>query len=177
LENGFKFNDIDIILISTMKINAQNLKNQIEEFTGIKAHLILIDYKSLISGISSDPLYAMMLSRCISKKRLIFNVKRKINYKLLDLNLLKSKTLIDGFEILKGDEKYYLTMNIISILLFIEGKKLSREIVNKEIEKILDTKVIDIKSNIINKNNFISKYGQIYDKTFNLIMENIKHEE
>ena len=172
LEQGFSFNDIDILLVSEKKINTETIKYEIENLIGIKTHIILLNSKSLYSGLSFDPLYILMLSKCVSSKRFIFNIKRKINYKLLDLNLLKSKSLIDNFEILNGNEKYYLILNMISILLFFQNKKLSKEIVNKEIEKLFSIKIQEIKENRI-KPNFLKKYKKIYNKTFNLIISNI----
>lgn len=177
LEPGFKFNDIDILIINEEKINAEALKEKIENSLGIKAHLISLNAKTLLTGISTDPLYTLMLSKCVSKNRLIFKVKRKINYKLLDLHLLKSKTLPDNFDILNGDEKYYLTLNMVSILLFIQNKKLSKENVNKDIEKLLSISIKELKENLINKQDFIKKYRTVYTKTFNLIMESIKDEK
>ena len=118
-----------------------------------------------------------MLSKCISKNRFVFNIKREMNYKTLDLNLLKSKTLIDNFDILNGDEKYYLTLNMVSILLFIQNEKLSKEIVNKEIEKIFEVKVNDIKRNMIKKDKFLNEYKNVYGKTFNLILDNIQNDK
>ena len=174
LEKGFKFNDLDILLIKEEKIETKNLSIEIENLTGIKSHVILLDNKTLVLGLSSDPLYSLMLSKCISKNRLIFNVKREINYKLLDLHLLKSKILFDNFDILGGNEKYYSTLNMVSIFLFIQGRKLSKEIVNKEIEKMFDVKIEEIKENTINKQGFLKKYKEIYNKSFNLIMEGIK---
>ncbi len=176
LEHGFKFNDIDILIINEKKINFEIIKSQIENTTGIKTHILLLDNKSLISGLSSDPLYLLMLSKCVSKNRLIFNVKREINYPLLDLHLLKSKTLTDNFEILSGDEKYYFVLNMVSILLFVQGKKISKEIVNKEIEKLFSISSKEIKQNLINKQDFIKKYKESYNKTFNLIMDGVKNE-
>jgi len=174
LEQGFNFNDLDILIINKQKINTQRIRSKIENLTGIKTHIIMLDKKTLISGMSSDPLYTLMLSRCMSKNRLIFKVERKINYKLLDLHLLKSKTLIDNFSILSGNEKYYLILNMVSILLFIQNKKLSKEIVNKEIEKIFCVKISEIRANLITKKDFIEKYKEIYNKTFNLILKNVK---
>lgn len=177
LEPGFNFNDLDILIINEQKINLDKIRSKIENMTGIKTHIILLDKKTLISGISSDPLYTLMISKCISKNRLIFKAERKINYKILDLLLLKSKTPIDNFGILSGNEKYYLTLNMVSILLFIQNKKLSKEIVNKEIEKIFSIKISEIKENLITKEDFIKKYKEIYNKTFNLIMESIKKKD
>jgi len=176
LEQGFKFNDVDLIIINEKKINTKSLKERIEISFGIKTHIILINNKSLISGLSSDPLYSLMLSKYISSKRIVFKVKRKPDYKLLDLHLLKSKTLIGNFSILNGEEKYYLTLNIVSILLFLQGKKLSKEIVNKEIEKTFNIEIESLKENIVDEK-FMKEYKEIYDKTFNLIMERIKNEQ
>lgn len=176
LEKGFGFNDIDILLINEKKINVNMIREEIEKMTGIKTHIILLNNKTLILGLSSDPFYNLMLSKCVSKNKFIFKIKRKINYKLLDLNLLKSKILIDNFEILSGNEKYYLTLNMISILLFIQGKKLDKETINKDIERIFNMKIKELKNNLINKRNFLRIYKEIFSKTFNLILDNIKRE-
>jgi len=173
LDRGFRFNDIDILFVKENNPDIKRLKEKIENI-GIKAHLIPIENKTLISGISTDPLYSMMLSKCISKKRIIINEKRNIDYKLLDLNLLKSKSLIDNFDILNGEEKYYLTLNMISILLFVQNKKLSKKLVEDSIEKTFNIEIEKIKYNLIEKSEFIKKYKEIYKKTFNLIMGNIK---
>ena len=174
LDKGFKFNDLDILFVKENKLDISKLKEKIENEIGIKAHIIPIENKTLISGISTDPLYSMMLSKCISKKRIIINEKRNIDYKLLDLNLLKSKSLIDNFDILNGEEKYYLTLNMISILLFVQNKKLSKKLVEDSIEKTFNIEIEKIKYNLIEKSEFIKKYKEIYKKTFNLIMGNIK---
>jgi hypothetical protein len=176
LEKGFKFNDIDLLLINEEKINAQIVKEEIEKIIGIRAHIIILTNKTLAYGLSTDPLYSLMLNRCVSLNKLIFNIKRNINYKILDLNLLKSKTLIDNFSILNGEEKYYLTLNMISILLFVQGKKLSKETVNAEIERQFNIKIDELKSNLIEKG-FIEKYEKIFNKTFSLILNNIKKKE
>jgi len=176
LEKGFGFNDIDILIISEEKANIEIVKEYIVNQIGIKPHIILIDNKSLIEGLSTDPLYLSMLSRCISKKRLIYNVKTKINYKLLDLQLLKSKIVIDNFDILSGNEKYYYLQNIIAIKLFLESKKVSKDSINKIIENLFKMSKDKIKQNLIDKKEFIEKYKQIYNKTFKHIMEHIGHE-
>lgn len=171
LEEGFKFNDIDVLIVKDEKTEIIPLKIKIENMWGIKSHIIYADNKTLISGISTDPLYSLMLSKCVSKNRIIFKIKRIFDYKLLDFQLLKSKTLIDNFDILNGEEKYYLLLNMFSILRFIQNKKLSKEAVNKDIEGKFGIKIRAIKENILEKNKFIKKYKEIYNKTFNLIME------
>jgi len=174
LEKGFKFNDVDILIIKEEKIDGNRLKDKIENAIGIKTHIITLNYRTLLLGLSTDPLYSMMLSKCISTKRIIFKLNKNIDYKLLDFQLLKSKTLIENFDILNGDEKYYLTLNLMSILLFIQNSKLNKEIVNDYIEKEFNIKIEEIKENTLEKAGFIKKYHKIYNKTFNLIMENIK---
>jgi len=136
-----------------------------------------MDSKTLMAGLSKDPLYSMMLSKCVSKKRLIFNVKRDIDYKILDYQLLKSNTLIDNFDLLNGEEKYYLTLNMISILLFIKNQKLSRKVVNNEIERIFKVEIKEIKENLLDKSQYTKKYVEIYNTTFNLIMEGINEQK
>ncbi|PIN77029.1 hypothetical protein COV15_03335 [Candidatus Woesearchaeota archaeon CG10_big_fil_rev_8_21_14_0_10_34_12] len=174
LEKGFRFNDIDILIITENSRDITLIKHKIENF-GIKTHLIVLDNKTLISGLSTDPIYSLMLNRCVSKNRIIYKFQRKINPKFLDLTLLKSKTLLDNFEILNGDEKYYLTFNMISILLFLKEKKLAKEIIDKEIEKTFNVSIEKIRENLIDKG-FLIKFRKVYNNTFDLIMERLKNE-
>ncbi len=167
LERGFQFNDIDILIIGG-KIKEEILEN----YLGIRVHIISITNNALIKGLETDPLYNLMLSRCVSKKRVIYNIKRKISYKLLDLHLLKSK--IDNFESLKGKEKYEIIRNIIAIKTFITKKEVSRAKVDSEINKLFGLE--EIKENLIDKNEFNKKYKKIYNETEKLIMEGIKNE-
>lgn len=172
LDNGFNFEDIDILLITDKSIN---IKKKIENSTGIKTHIIFIDNKTLAKGLSTDPIYRMMISKCISKKRFIYNIKSEIDYKLLDLHLLKSKTLINNFDILNGNEKYYLTRNLISICAYIKNERISKEIIDNEIKKIFCVSSKDIRYNILDKNKFLDKYKKIYNKTFKELMKHIKY--
>lgn len=179
LEEGFNFNDIDIILIKNEKINTNKIKDELKENLGIDSHLILIDNKSLLKGIATDPLFQTMLSKYVSKKRFIYNVKPDFRYKLLDLHLLKSNLLIENFDVLKLNEKLDLLRNLISINLFITKKQIvSKEDVYKKIKELFGDNIIeDLKNNLVDKKKFIKKYKQIYDKTFNLIMEGVRNEQ
>ena len=174
LDKGFNFNDIDIILITDKKF--KNLEKQIQEKIKIKTHLIFINNNSLIEGMSTDPIYQMMLNKCIAKKRFIYKIKNKKNYKLLDLHLLKSKLLIDNFDILNGNEKYNLIRNILAIKLYLENKKITKENIDLDIKKIFNLTIGQIKQNIIEKDRFIKKYKDFYDKIFNKIMRGIKND-
>jgi|TARA_Y100000310_G_C20694627_1_gene824684 hypothetical protein len=174
LDKGFNFNDLDIILVTKEKINQNLLEQSLEKTHGINSHIITLDNETLHTGLSTDPIYQLMLNKCISKKRIIYNTKKQINYKLLDLHLLKSKTLNDNYDILTGREKYYLTRNLISISLFLTSKKITLDSVNKEIKTIFNIPTINIKQNLINKKYFLRKYNSLYKKTFNKIMKGIK---
>jgi len=175
LEKGLDFKDIDVILVRNEKFDVSEIKSELEKYLGIKSDIIYLDNKTLIHGLNSDPLYQMMLSKCISKKRLIYRIKNEINYKLLDLHLLKSKSLLDNFDIMTGREKYYSVRNLVSIKLFLENKKLSNEIVNMEIEKIFKIKVVDIKENILDGSKFIKVYRKLYNELFEKIMEGVRN--
>lgn len=178
LDSGFNFNDVDIILIKNDNLNLNEIKNALKENLGIESHLILIDYKSLLKGISTDPLFQTMLSKYISEKRFIYHVKPEIKYKLLDLHLLKSELLVKNFDILKIEDKLDLLRNLVSINLFINKKQIiNKDELYKKIKEIFGNNIIeDLKNNLINKREFIKKYKQIYDKTFKLILWGIKHE-
>lgn len=164
LEFGFNFNDIDIIIIKEGKLDYEDISQKIKEEIGIKSHIIVMNKKSLIKGVSTDPLYSMMLSKFISKNRIIIKTNREIIPQLLDLHLLKSKTMMNNFDLLIGAEKYYLTKNMISILLFIENKKLSNLEVNKKIEEIFKIKIRDLMENLVEKNTFIEIYKKVYNQ-------------
>lgn len=174
LDREFNFNDIDIIIISEEKLNTKNIEKLIENKIKIKTHIILLDNKALIKGLETDPLYQIMLSKCIAKKRFIYKIKNKINYKILDLHLLKSKILINNFDIINGNEKYKLIRNLVAISLFLKNIKLSKEKVDKKIIKYFNVNNINqIKQNMLNKVNFIKKYKSLYNKTFNKIINSI----
>ena len=175
LDKGFNFNDVDVILITEGKFNVSYIVKNIENKTGIKTHIILLSNKSLVRGLETDPLYQMMLSRCVAKKRFIYKVKHKIDCKILDLHLLKSKDLIDNFDILTGNEKYYLTRNMVAISLYIKSRKISNKTVDEEIKRVFNLKSIkEIKQNMLDKDIFLKKYNDTYKEIFNKIMRGIK---
>lgn len=176
LDEGFCFNDLDILIITNNKIDLSDIEKSIQILTGIKSHLILIDNKSLIEGLSTDPLYQSMLSKCISKKRLIYKINPKMNYKILDLHLLKSKLLIDNFSTLTGNEKYYYTQNMIAIYLFLKNKRVTKEMIDNKIKELFKVSKEEIKQNLIDEKEFLKKFKEIYNETFDLIMEGIKNE-
>ena len=85
LERGFQFNDVDIILIHNKKIDFRKIEQNLNKLYDLNCHVIALDYNTLLKGLETDPLYQAMLSRYISKKRLVFNYKNNIDYKILDL--------------------------------------------------------------------------------------------
>jgi len=176
LENGFNFNDIDILLITSKKANEKHLEKIIESKIGIKTHILLMSNEELKEGLSNDPLYRLMLSKCISKRRLIFNIKIKIIPKLLDIHLLKSEPLIHSFDALSGKDKYYLIRNLIAIKLFLENKKITKSNIDNEIISIFQLKNIDaIVNNMLDKTHFMSTFKKLYKETQNKIFSVMKN--
>ncbi len=178
IEEGFNFNDIDIILISDKEFNIDHLHEELKNKLGINPHLIVISSSSLLNGISQDPLFQTMLSSYISKKRFIYHIKPDVNFKLLDLNLLKSKLLIENFDILTGEQKLDLLRNLISISLFINKNNfITKKELYSKIKELFGKDIFnDLKNNLLGKNYFIKKYRNIYNKTFELILKGIKNE-
>ncbi|MBI1936149.1 hypothetical protein HYS31_06935 [Candidatus Woesearchaeota archaeon] len=175
LEKGFDFEDVDVLLISGKKSSINSFESHFEREFGIKLHITLISFESLLDGLSTDPLFQMMLSKFVSAKRIISNVKNEINYKLLDLHLLKSKALIDNFDFLTGNEKYKLARNLIAINLFMKNKKINAEIVNNEIDDYFGKGMAgNIKENLVDRE-FLNKYRKLYSQTFNKILDGIKN--
>lgn len=175
IDGGFNFNDVDILIVTQSKENIAGLKKSIVLSTGLVPHIILIDNRMLVEGLSTDPLYQAMLSKCVAKKRFVYKIRHKIDYKLLDLHLLKSEILPDNFDVLNGSEKYYLTRNMVAICLYLEGKKVNAEKINAEIKQVFNLNINEIKQNMLDKNSFIKKYREIYNNCFNQIMEGIKN--
>jgi len=172
LNQGFNFRDIDVLIITEQSINKQELENKL----GIKLHLITINKKTLIKGLAIDPLYRGMISRCVSKSRLIFNIKPKINYKLLDLHLLKSKLLIENYNQLTGNEKYKLIRNLVSIHEFINKEKIKN--IDNEIDNYFGKKTVEkLRQNILAREEIQKKYKTLYTQVQNKIFEGIRNEQ
>ena len=176
IDLGFNFEDIDILIISEKGLDTTNIEKKIESSLKIKNHIINFNKKTFDEALSTDPLWRLMLSKCISKHRLKPIPKKRINYKILDLHLLKSKPLIDNFDYLNGKEKYKLIRNLIAIKLFLTAKKVTNKEINKEINNIFGINVEKIKNNLLDKNLFIKKYKNVYNWTFNEIMKYTKNE-
>lgn len=177
LNKGFNFNDLDIIIITSMQSDKVQAEKEIKKRMGISVEINILTHRELNEGLNSDPFYRVLLSKCISEKKLIFRTKNEYNYKFLDLHLLKSKTLIDNFGHLNGKEKYKLTRNMITIKMFLENKKVSYLSLEKEIISLFKLKNIEeIKDNLLNKKAFLKTYKSIYSKTFDKIIRSIKND-
>ena len=175
LDEGFHFNDLDLIFVAENEIKTNRVKEEIKEKIGIQTHILILNNKSLVRGLEVDPLYQMMLSRCIVSTRFVSKAKHKADYKLLDLHLLKSKTLIDNFDFLSGNEKYDLARNMLAIWLYMNDKKVNKEIVDREIKTSLGLKDInELKQNMVDKKIFLKKYKSIYDKAIAKILKGVE---
>ena len=176
LERGFSFNDIDILIIKKDYSPADKLADILKGSIGINAHLMFLDNNALIKGLSMDPLYQMMLNKYVSKKRFLYKIQHHIDYKILDIHLLKSNGLIDNFDELNGSDKYNLTRNMVAIMLYLKSRHINKEYIDSTIKKIFKLKDInEIKQNMLNKNDYLKIYKSIYSKIFNNLMEQIKN--
>jgi hypothetical protein len=175
LEKSFNFEDIDLILLTDKKIKNKYIEEHFKDSLGINTHVIPMDFKVLLKGLDTDPLFQMMLSKFVSKKRIIFKIKNKINYKLLDLHLLKSELLIKNFYFLTGREKYKFVRNLFAIILFLDEKIISPESIDEEINRYFgNDSVRNIKENLVDKN-FLERYEKLYLGTFKRIMNGVNN--
>ncbi len=175
LEKGFNFSDIDVIIVDEIKANQKWEEHFLEEL-GVKIHIICMDRNSLIKGLRTDPLFQMMLSKYISKKRELFRIGYEFNYKQLDLHLHHSQTLIAGFDSLSGKEKYNLTRNLFAIKLFLDKQKVNIELVDLAIERAFGKSTVEkLKNNLMEKKSFLPRFKSIYAQTLKTIMTQTKH--
>jgi hypothetical protein len=176
LDKGFNFEDIDIIIINPKNMEKEKLKNSIEENTGIKPHLILIDSESFNRGIRRDPLFRLIIDRYVSAKRTIFRKDREINYKLLDIYLLKNKNLIEGYDLFSIKQRKKLLRDFISIKLFSENKEVTIKNIEKEINKLFSKDIIEnlfYYGNNEEKHEFIAKLKKEFNKLEKHILKNV----
>ncbi|MEX2017071.1 MAG: hypothetical protein WD876_01220 [Candidatus Pacearchaeota archaeon] len=177
LDEGFQFNDIDIFIVTEGKLDTDAIGRNIKNKIGINRHILFLNNKDFIKGLETDPLYQIILSKCVSKKRFVYKIKKKVNYKMLDIHLIKSKILPSNFDFLNGNEKYNLTRNMIAIYLYLNNNQINGKLIDNKIKKIFGIKdVKELKQNIINKKDFLKKYKLIYKKTFSKILDGIKND-
>lgn len=171
LENGFNFNDIDILIITNKPPNTGELEKDLISEIGIKPHILVLKKEEFIKGLSIDPLYENMLSKFVSEKRIVLDFKREIIPEILDLNLLKSNPLIENFDILNGSERYYLTKNMMAIYLFLKNKKISKETINESIKEVIGINPRDIIDNRQIEKEKINKLKQTYKSLLDEIID------
>ena len=171
LEKGFNFDDIDTLIVTEDKINEKIVEKDIENSVKIKNHIILFNRESFRKALEIDPIWRLMISKCISKNRLVPMPSIKIDYRYLDAQMLKSNLLLNNFHSLTGKEKYKLTRNLIAIDLFVKKIHLSKNKINNEIERRFNVKIEDLKNNTVD-NNFFRKYKTFYKKFENELIEN-----
>lgn len=175
LDEGFNFEDIDIIIVNPQNLEKEKLKDSIEQSIGIIPHLILIDSESLNRGIRRDPLFRLMIDRCVSAKRAIFRKEREFNYKLLDIYLLRNKNLIGGYDLFSIRQRKKLLRDFISIKLFSENKEVTIKSIEKETNRLFGKGVIEslfYYGNNEEKHKFIAKLKKEFNKLENHILKN-----
>lgn len=176
LDEGFTFEDIDIVIINPRNIQKDRLKDSIKESTGIEPHLIVIDSESFNRGIKRDPLFRLMVDRYVSAKRTIFKKDRELNYKLLDIYLLRNKNLIDGYDLFSIKQRKKLLRDLISIKLFSENKEVTLKSIEREINALFGKDMIEnlfYYGNNEEKHKFIVKFKREFNKLENRILKNV----
>ena len=176
LDEGFNFEDIDIIIINPGNMEKDKLKDSIEQNIGISPHLILIDSESFNRGIKRDPLFRLMVDRYVSAKRAIFRKDRKLNYKLLDIYLLKNKNLIEGYDLFSIKQRKKLLRDFISIKLFSENREVTIKNIEKETNRLFGKDIIEnlfYYGNNEEKHEFIAKLKKEFNKLENHILKNV----
>ncbi|MBS3157058.1 hypothetical protein J4442_02685 [Candidatus Woesearchaeota archaeon] len=176
LEKGFSFNDIDVLLIKNEKLNEKGLQAKLENQLKIEMHLIHMTEGEFRKALVIDPIWRLVTNKCMAIKRIPPLPTPKLNYKYLDLQQLKSELLIINFDYSSGNEKYKWTRNLMAIYLFIKNKKLTKENIEKEIERKFNLKIEDIKNNIVEKE-FLRKYKEFYKKFEKEIIKNAAKQE
>lgn len=172
VKQGFRFKDIDILIVTNeKKVKDKELAAFIGQDIGVKLHILILTGKELSLGIARDPLYAMMLSRCIAKKRFTYHLQERIiKPQLLDLHLLKSKLVFYNLDHISGDDLYYLIRNMVAVTLFLKGK-VSIEQVENKIKHIFGVSEEKIRRKELEKRMFLRKYKEFYDATFKSILK------
>ncbi|MBU2639455.1 MAG: hypothetical protein KKG75_01970 [Nanoarchaeota archaeon] len=168
LEKGFNFKEIDILIITEDKINVEKkIKDEIK----IDVHIVYMTEEEFKRALTIDPIWRLMLKRCISNKRLQPLPKTKPDFRYLDIQIIKSNQLIGNFNYLNGKEKYKLTRNLMAIYLFLKSKNLSKKKIDEEIEKKFKIDIEDLRDNIVSKD-FLRRYKNFYSKFENEIIKN-----
>ncbi len=177
LNKGFNFNDIDLLILTEEdESQGKTIQKRIEEKLKINTHLILLSDSSFKKALEIDPVWRMITSKSISKRRIPPLPRIKLDYKYLDAQLIKSKTLIDNFDNLYGKDKYKLIRNAVAIYLFIHNKPISDAWIEKEILKELGTTAEDLKNNLIGKN-ISGKYRTFHLRLEREVIENATKQE
>ncbi len=175
LEEGFGFEDVDAVVLTEKSVDNAAIKTHFKAALGIDIHVICLPLKELLKGLGSDPLFKMLLSRFVAKKRIILPKKRTIKHKLLDLQLLESKALIDSFDFLNGRDKYKLVRNAVAIACFLDNKSLTASLVDNEIERYFgEASVISIKENTVDAE-FLLRYKLFHKRLLKRILEGVKN--
>ncbi len=174
LEEGFCFEDIDLVIFG----NSVGVKEFVKSNFGISVHTIEISLNDFHKGINTDPLYQMIISKFVAKDRIAIDFQNQINYKLMDLALVKSELISTNYEISSGSEKYKLLRNAFAIKRFIENKQISKELVDKDIDNYFYNGFLkDFQKNIVSLKDFQKKFKKFYEALFCQIMDGIKKQE
>ncbi|MBI3035783.1 hypothetical protein HYY71_05670 [Candidatus Woesearchaeota archaeon] len=115
------------------------------------------------------------MDRYVSAKRAISRKDREINYKLLDIYLLKNKNLIEGYDLFSIKQRKKLLRDFVSIKLFSENKEVTIENIEKETNRLFGRDIIEslfYYGNNEEKHKFIAKLKKEFNKLEKYILKN-----
>jgi hypothetical protein len=121
-----------------------------------------------------------MIDKYVSLKRTIFKKEVKINYKLIDAYLMRTKNLIDGFNFLNLKQRKKIIRDFVSLKLFCDGIDITLENIDKEINRIFGKLAIErlfFYGDSSLKHEFIKKFKNEFNKLEKMVIENASKQE
>lgn len=133
LSRGVDYQDIDVVLIGQEQTT---IGKELEEYMGLKFHLLFFGEKKLTELLGICPLTRLMFSRYLSSAETELNKKRrKINIPHLEYLLMMPEDLL---EISPNSKIFYdNTRRLVAIERFLKGEEENIEKLNKEVALLL----------------------------------------
>lgn len=170
---GFHFNDIDVIVISDKDIDQKMIQARLEETLGGKFQVVELSKKEFQDALLQEPMMDCMVQKCVSRESFVVPSTKQMNWKSLDLSLLSSELLIENFPFLSTNERYKQVRNLIAIYNFIENKRMSS--VDDSIDALFGKGIsVALRNGTLELKDFRKKYKQVYQKLQKIIFAGFK---
>lgn len=175
VNEGFHFNDIDIIVISDKDIDQKMIQTRLEETLGGKFQVIVLSKKEFQDALLQEPMMDCMAQKCVSSRSFVVPSTKQMKWKSLDLGLLSSELLIENFPILTTNERYKQVRNLVATYNFIENKHMRS--VDDSIDDLFGKGIsASLKNGTLELKDFRKKYKRIYKKLQRTIFAGFKYD-